>query len=196
MVAICRAPGCNATSLCRAHIVPAGFGRTLSGPGGHNRVVRSTGSKPAKQPLGEFDNDILCSRCDARLGVLDEYPIRLCATLPQTGTGRVGEVFRHSPFDGSRFALGILAILWRASISARSQFQDVRLGPYEDRAAAVLLSGSPMSELPEYEVVLLRYASSEHDARRFVFSPHRIRSGVLNAFTMGLGGFQVYAKVD
>lgn len=40
------------------------------------------------------------------------------------------------------------------------------------------------------------YASSDHDARKFVFMPLRIRSGALNAFTIGLGGFLVWAKID
>lgn len=192
----CRAPGCTETKLCRAHIVPAGFARSLSGPGGHNKAIRSTGAKPANQPHGEFDSGILCGGCDTALGVFDQYAINFCSSLGLTPDARTAQLFEHAPFDGAQFARAVLAILWRASVSGRDQFGHIELGPYETRAAAVLFSGAPLSDFPEFEVVLNRYASSEHDTRKFVFMPLRIRSGALTAFTIGLGGFLVWAKVD
>lgn len=196
MAAACRAPGCAETELCRAHIIPAGFARTLSEEGGHNKVIQSTGAKPANQPHGEFDTGILCRSCDSKLGRFDEYAITFCASLPQTLDGRTGQVFSHAPFDGALFARAILATLWRASISGRDQFRDISLGPYENRAAAILFSGEQLSTLSGFEIILHRYASSNHDARKFIFMPLRIRSGTLTAFTIGLGGFLVWAKVD
>lgn len=192
----CRAPRCTETKLCRAHVVPAGFARTLSNSGGHNRAIRETGSKPATQPHGEFDTELLCGPCDERLGQLDQYAIQFCASLPQTGHARTGQVYRHAPFDGDTFARAMLATLWRASTSARSQFAGISLGPYADRVASVLFDDAPLTSVPEVDIVLLRYASDEHDARRFLFMPLRIRSGPLNAFTLGLGGFLVWAKFD
>jgi hypothetical protein len=176
--------------------MPAGFARTLGEPSGHNKAIRSTGAKPAKQPHGEFDAGILCQTCDAKLGRYDEYAIRFCTSLSMTGDAATGGVFRHAPFDGGQFARAILAILWRASLSERDQFRDINLGPYRDRAAAILFDDEPLSSFPELEVVLHRYASDDHDARKFVFMPLRIRSGALNAFTIGLGAFLVWAKVD
>ncbi|MEA3052668.1 MAG: hypothetical protein QOG72_1571 [Sphingomonadales bacterium] len=196
MIKTCRAPGCTETSLCHAHIIPAGFARTLSDLGGHNKAIRSTGAKPAKQPHGEFDAGILCPRCDGKLGAYDEYAIRFCDSLSMTRSTATGGIFRHAPFDGPQFARAILAILWRASVSERDQFRDINLGPYRERAAAILFEEKPLSSFPEFEVVLHRYASDDHDARKFVFMPLRIRSGALNAFTIGLGGFLVWAKVD
>ncbi|MCW3838157.1 hypothetical protein ACFQ1E_19365 [Sphingomonas canadensis] len=196
MTAVCRAPDCTATKLCRAHIVPAGFARTLSAPGGHNKAVRSTGAQRAVPPHGDYDPNILCGDCDTALGRFDGYAIAFCAELPPTPDARTGQVFSHEAFDGAQFARAVLAILWRASISTREQFRAISLGPYEDRAAAILFSGAPLSSLPEFEVVLSRYASSAHDARKFVFMPMRIRSGALTAFTIGLSGFLVWAKVD
>ena len=196
MEPVCRAPSCAATDLCRAHIVPAGFARTLSVPGGRNLAVRAAGAKAAKQPHGEFDMTILCGDCDHHLGRFDDYAIAFCASLPRTIIGQTGDVFHHSPFDGPRFARAVLAIIWRASISAREQFRGICLGKYEESAAAVLFSGASLSTMPEFEVVLSRYASGDHDTRKFVFIPLRVRSGGLTAFTIGLGGFLVWAKVD
>lgn len=192
----CLAPRCTSITLCRAHIFPRGIARTLSRPGGHNRAIRSDGSKPANQPLGAFDTEILCADCDGRLGQLDEYAVRFCAALPMTDAARTESLFRGGEVDGSRFALAMLAILWRASVSSRGEWRDISLGPYQDRAADALFAGNGLANIPGFQIVLMRYASSELDARKFIFHPIRIRSGTLNVYVMGVGGFQVLAKFD
>ena len=192
----CCAPGCTSMKLCNAHIIPRCFARSLSSPGGHNRVVSDIGSKRAKQPLGVFDPEILCASCDGKLGLIDEYAILFCGSLPATSNLPPSAILRHAPFDGAEFARAMLAILWRASISRRDEFAFLDLGPYERRAAAVLFDEAPLSSMPEFDVVLYRYASLEHDARKFIFMPLRIRSGAVNAFVIGLGGFVVWAKMD
>lgn len=192
----CHAPGCSQTTLCHAHIVPAGFARTLSDPAGHNRAIRTTGSKAAKQPHGMFDSNILCRHCDERLGRFDEYAIKFCASLPMTGRSRAETFFEHKRFDGATFARAMIAIFWRASLSSLEQFNDIDLGPYQDLTGRLLFSDAPLSTSPAIKVVLLRYGSSDHDARKFIFMPLRIRSGAINAFTLGVGGFLVWAKFD
>lgn len=168
----------------------------LSRPGGHNRAIRQDGSRPANQPLGAFDTGILCADCDGRLGILDEYAVRFCASLPITSAACTGSLYRGGDIDGSRFALAMLAILWRASISARDEWRDISLGPYQARAAEALFGVNGLASVPGFQIALMRYASSEHDARRFIFHPLRIRSGPLNVYVMGVGGFQVIAKFD
>jgi len=193
---ICRAPQCASTDLCRAHIVPQGFARVLSAPGGHNRAVRSAGSKPANQPNGPFDTSILCGPCDERLGYFDDYGIAFCAGLPATGAELTGKAFRCVDFDSDRFGKAMLAILWRASISDRAEWAPISLGPHGDRAASLLFGGATLADQSIFEVVLLRYASPELDTRKFIFLPIRVRSGALNMFALGIGGFLVLVKVD
>jgi hypothetical protein len=193
---VCQAPTCTATDLCRAHIVPQGFARALSGPGGHNRAVRADGSKPANQPNGPFDTAILCAPCDRRLGTYDEYAIAFCAGLQPGRSEPTGRLFIHDTFDGERFARAMLAILWRASISQRNEWAGIALGPHEDRAADLLFCNTPMAGQHLFEFALLRYASVELDTRKFVFLPIRIRSGAINMYALGVGGFLVLAKVD
>lgn len=192
----CHAPGCTATVLCRAHIVPQGFARTLSEPGGHNRAVRATGSKPANQPNGQFDPAILCGPCDGRLGLFDAYAIDFCDALPRSVNERTGSPLQREPFDGTHFAKAMLAILWRASISARVEWSDISFGPYEGQAADILFGDNSLADQDIFEIVLLRYASRHLDTRKFIFHPIHIRSGPLNMYAMGVGGFLVLTKVD
>lgn len=146
--------------------------------------------------MGEFDTNILCAKCDRRLGLFDEYAIKYCAALSPTTWGNYGVIYRQQPFDGAAFAKAVLAILWRASISQREAWRSITLGPHADAAARILFESTSLSSLPAFEVVLLRYVSGQHDTRKFIFNPLRIRSGDLNAFAMGIGGFLVVAKVD
>lgn len=90
----------------------------------------------------------------------------------------------------------MLAILWRASISRRPEWEDITLGPQEALAAEVLFGAAGLADAASIEIALTRYASSDHDARKFIFNPVRIRSGELNVIVFGVGGFQVLAKVD
>lgn len=55
----CHGLGCRCTALVKAHIIPAGFGRLIKGPG-PNMQMSLQAAGPAKQQLGEFDNEILC----------------------------------------------------------------------------------------------------------------------------------------
>lgn len=192
----CHAPECSEHKLCKAHIFPRGLARDLSPKGGHNRIITTEGSRAAGQPLGEFDPSILCSDCDNVLGRFDDYAVETCRQIDWTRVGRTGELFSHAPFDGDLFARFVLAVLWRASISKRMSWSGIKLGPYEERAATLLFDGKLPVELPGYEVVLGRYASENHDARKFYSIPVRFRSPHFNAFSFAAGGFQVIAKFD
>lgn len=68
----CNGPSCTSNALIKAHIIPAGFARTLHRDGGHNLLVSSDGARRARHQLGTFDKTILCAECDRHLGGLDE----------------------------------------------------------------------------------------------------------------------------
>lgn len=182
--------------MCEAHIIPRGFARTLSKPGAHNRAVTASGSRRARQPHGDYDPSILCAACDGKLGAYDRAAVEICRAIPANRVGSAGQIIRLSPFDGRMFALAILAVLWRASLSARPTWAEVALGPYEDRAAEVLLGGGDLSALPEYKVVLGRYYSARFDTTGFISYPVRFRNRSFSAYGLSLGGFQVVAKLD
>lgn len=192
----CQAPRCAETVLCNAHIIPAGFARTLSKHGGFNLALSAAGSKRAKHQHGYFDPTILCAGHDGHLGRFDEAAIAFCANLPMTPTARTGTLFRGDVFDGEAFATFALAVIWRASISRRPEWAAINLGRYEDIVANILFSEASLHDHAELEVVLLRYASSRDDTRRYTVNPLSIRSGALNVFTFSAGGFLLYVKVD
>lgn len=193
---VCRRPGCQATQLCDAHIIPAGFARTLSAPNGCNIALKAKGSRRAKNQHGYFDPAILCVDCDGALGKFDEYAINFCKRLVTMPLDVTGKVLSYPDFDGETFVKFALAVVWRASISERPEWTEVSLGRYEPLAANILFGDAELGDSGEFEVSMFRYASPDHDARRFIFNPLQIRSGRLNMFVFGAGGFQILVKAD
>lgn len=192
----CKCPGCQSTSFCDAHIIPAGFARTLSEPSGHNIALSAMGSKRAKEQHGYFDPAILCRTCDGLLGKFDEYAIDFCKTLQMTSTLRTGEAYTKAHFKGEQFAKFALAVIWRASISDRPEWKQISLGRYEAVIAGILFGESELHAAGDLEVAMFRFTSPDHDARRFIYQPLKLRSGDLNMFSFGAGGFQILVKAD
>jgi len=65
----CHGLDCTSSALIKAHIIPAGFGRLIRGPG-PNMSLSLEKVVEAKPQLGEFDTELLCNDCDQKLGVL------------------------------------------------------------------------------------------------------------------------------
>ena len=130
---------------------------------------------------GEFEKHILCLDCDNnRLGKLDRY-----ASLTLYGgtekllaykTEPVG--LRHIYCAGlnyHKFKLFLLSVLWRASISERSIFQEVDLGPYEERIRRMILADDPGRQL-QYPCLISSYVNNDEFPHDFVGQPSRGRT--------------------
>jgi hypothetical protein len=191
----CNAPDCTSENFVKAHIIPQGFARTLHQLGGHNIEVSPTVVRRAKRQMGEFDSSILCKDCDARIGRLDEYGLSVAERFPK-GPYHLDTIVRLPEVDGGRFALFVLSVVWRASLSTRPSCTDVQLGPYEARAGDVIFGRKTLADIPEYELIAHRYSSPYVDTRQFYTMPFKSRYLGVNAFLVGLGGFQLIAKFD
>lgn len=52
--------------------------------------------------------------------------------------------FEMRNVDGNNFATFALGVLWRASVSAREEFQKVKLGAFEEEAQKVIFGVSSL----------------------------------------------------
>ncbi len=192
----CSRPGCTATNLCNAHIVPKGFARDIRTDGAANRRLTAQGSTAAFPALGDYDPAILCADCDHQLGKLDNYAIE---TFRRFGTvhHRLGTRATLDNVDGDRIARFILSVLWRASISKRREWSSASLGPFSDRAGAVAFGDRPLTDLPEYQLIAYRYLTDDaFDPTRLYSTPTRARMEGLNTMIIALSGFRFVAKID
>lgn len=152
-VSVCKGLNCSSTDLIEAHIILKGFARIIRGPG-PNMVLSIQQVREARPQLGEFDRNILCAACDHKLGFFDDYAIDVCNQFDRKHTRLSNDLFELEGFDGDKFTKFVLAVLWRASISKRSTFKEVSLGPYEDQSRDVLFGAKPLQYLKSFEVLV------------------------------------------
>jgi hypothetical protein len=187
---------CGNAHLIKAHIVPCGFAREIRGVDNNIYVTAQGAHKPSNQ-LGTFDKQILCAACDRVLGTYDKYGLETCRRFSVEATKDIDpRKWTMQNVDGDRFATFILSILWRASISKRPEFKTLSLGPYKNIARDVLYGLKPLALMPAFELMLARYKSNRFHTERFYTDPKRTRFGEYQGYGIGIGGFQVFAKMD
>jgi hypothetical protein len=164
---------------------------------GPNYQMRMDRVGPARPLLGEYDKEILCEKCDGKLGVYDDYAVDLCRRFKADHRRPFPGCFELADVDCDKFAKFVLAVLWRASISRRPHFNEVQLGSYESQACEILFQPKPLAAVPGFEVILLRYFSEQFDAEKLCTYPVKLDwMAPLNCYGFGLGGFRVVAKFD
>lgn len=193
---------CNKNrKLIKAHIIPrAIYELVKEGRDSHLVVVQNKDETfPKKSRIGFYDNSILCSDCDGRLGKYDDYGVRVLFGLEHQGTevkapdGRV-VALKVLDFDYTRMKLFFLSTLWRASVSNHEHFSRVKLGSYEARLRQLIHGGDPGAP-DEFPVFLTRFTGI--DPRLTMMDPVYVRmdSGVRH-WILYLVECNAYIKVD
>lgn len=190
----CRGLGCKCTELINAHIMPRGFARDIMGDRTHNIQVSMSNAKPTQH--GVYDPNILCASCDGTLGEYDDYAIEVCRRFGADHVAQ-NEMFTMSNVNGDTLAKFVLAVLWRASISARPEFKKVALGPYEAPAQEVLFGARALKDMPGFELMLFRYKENKKFKVEGVYtSPSTVHGLGVNGWGFAVSGFRFVAKMD
>jgi hypothetical protein len=133
---------CSATNkpLVKAHIVPQSFygvvkGQPLAG-------LRSEFSKPRWAWTGVYDNELLCSDCEASFAKLDDYAFNALFERPSKssppslrGVDLFPDQLRPVAFripgaDPERLKLFVYSMFWRAHVSIRNECKGIDVGPF------------------------------------------------------------------
>ena len=162
----------------------------------HNLLISMANVRPTQH--GVYDNNLLCATCDEALGDLDNAALDVCRRFPDGHQIIEGDCFVMENVDGDTFAKFILSVLWRASISHRSEFASVSLGPYEGIAGEIIFGARPLGDIPSYQLMVGRYRpGAGFDPNRNYSAPARSRYlNGLNGWGFSLHGFKIMAKLD
>ena len=178
--------------------MPRSIGRHVQGQSGPNLLVSQTRYTKAL-PLGLYDPNILCERCDGLLNTRYDDPafklLKTFSRLPKVTAG-VNAYFEIKGVDCDLLCGFVLSILWRYAISNLSDASEVRLGPYEDRARDVLWGVKRLASFPEFQVVCQRYTIGPVDTDKMYSSPVRMKDLEFNSYGFSMLGFHFLAKVD
>ena len=180
--------------LIKAHIFPESFYRPILDSGEVPTLYSTREAEyPRKAPIGVYDTGILCASCDGAMGLYDDYAKRILFDTPM-------EPYPHGParliqeYDYAKLKLFFLTLLWRAGISTHRMFEQVTLGPHEDRLLAMIKAGNPGSS-EEYSVIVMSF--DDPCARELGLQVFRARKrGALNYYRFNAAGYTFFIKVD
>ena len=130
-------------ALRHSHIIPEFLHKPLY-DSAHRSLTLSPGPLPARVLRKGLREYLLCQECEIRIKAYEDYfanawrgQWRLPSEIPPTAT-----VLAASGLDYRLFKLFHLSVLWRASVSSLSDFDQVMLGPHAERIRVMLLQGS------------------------------------------------------
>ena len=196
----CRGYQCLSTELIDAHIIPRGFARDTMD--GHPHNMKISFDKVGTTQHGVYDSRILCKDCDNKIGKYDDYALGVCRSFPTKhikccdANFEMDNTFEMGNVDGDMFAMFVLSVLWRASITSRSEFQKITLGNYESSACEVIFGATPLSSMADYQLLVGRYTSAIIQPERNYTAPSRFKIDDLDGWGFALGGFRIMAKID
>ena len=174
-------------ALCRSHIIPeSAFKPSYDATHRAHLITVDTGRRRSIQ-VG-YRERLLCQDCEQRLNRFEDYfaDVWFHGKRPeavQPGTVTV------SGLDYARFKLFHMSVLWRAGISSRPQFRDVRLGPHQERLRKMVLAEDP-GDPTEYPFwgLMLHDADSGHVFDDVIIEPGATRIEGHSVYTFTFGG--------
>lgn len=193
---ICKLCGEN-KKLIKAHIIPEGFFRPLrygsAVPEIHSNI---NGVFPKRSPIGIYDKNILCEKCDKYIGSWDDYAHQLLiqdfSEELAVQKGNTKAAYKIDNFDYKRLKLFFLSILWRATISSQPFYSKIQIGPHERIIKKMIATENPGKPY-DYAVSLAKFSDPNVNA---MLDPHKKRFDGINYCQFYITGFVLYIKVD
>jgi hypothetical protein len=185
MVGICRLCGLD-KKFADSHIIPDFMYQYLFDE--KHKLILSTSDdfkkedkKIKKRNTGDYDNSILCLKCDNEvIGQYETYASKVIygkSILPAIAPviknyyNAIGTEWSSvSNIDYRKFKLFLLSILWRASITKRDMFKDVNIGKHEDVLKKMIWDSDPGNE-GDYPIILFTANHDKGVPRDFIMQP-------------------------
>ena len=87
---------------------------------------------------------LLCGACEQHFGNLERYAsLVINGGAPGVEGQPDGSMVHITGIDYTKFKLFQLSLLWRSGVAKHRYFEQVRLGPHEERLRVMLLEGDP-----------------------------------------------------
>jgi hypothetical protein len=185
--------------LVRAHAIPRALlnipPQSTDGP--PELVTNKAGTFPKRVPIGVYDSQILCARCEATFSEVDDYGARILlqetdslVTVPNNDSPEWHVLRSYNYSILKRF---FMAVLWRASVSEHDFYSKVQLGPYEARLAAMLRDENPGTP-DDFAVVLWIY--DPHPVSTISLDPFATRVDDIHCYRFKLNRYVFWIKAD
>ena len=187
----------NESALVNAHIIPAGFFRRIrQGKESLEVITNSPGEYTKKSQIGEYDQTIVCSKCEAIWQGWDNYAQQLLAEEPLNGRARYHGNRKIccvvDNYEYSKLKLFFISMAWRASVSSRKFFRRVSLGEFEDIAKQHIMNSDP-GDSEDFSVVVSKF---NHPLAKGTLDPYMYENSGVNYIRFYLASYMADIKVD
>ena len=144
------------------------------------------GKEPRTRFDGPHQGDLLCHDCETKLlSGFESYSSNLLyggAITPERLLPKAESRSEHlrlphlvfSNIDYRKFKLFLLSVLWRSSISTLPMFNEVHLGPHEERIRKIIFEGNPKDE-DCYPIAISTYTHRVPSESYIVAPPLRLK---------------------
>jgi len=162
----CRLCGEDKEKLCKAHILPEAFFRSIRLEDEPLMSIPGTERIPYSQTwTGRWDKEILCSACDGGvLGKLDDYAARIFIHrdfpvhwIQEGGTTH----FRMKNVDVGKIKLFWISVLWRHAITSLPEHEDIQLDPADLESIRQMILGGDCGTNTDFSVILLYFGTPQ-----------------------------------
>jgi len=197
------------SGLVKSHIIPEFIYKNLGLYNNHGKInllspknIKPNGEFRIKHlASGIYDNGLLCSDCYNRIiGSLETYANKILFTevgkLKITKININGKDYKRlEDLDYRKFKLFWLSILFRCSITKKSGFNEVSLGPHEEEIRRMLIEHDARCE-DDYCIVMY---SSDNDSmpKDYILSPLKIKFPInRTAYCLFIGEFIIVINIS
>jgi hypothetical protein len=187
----------NESTLINAHVIPAGFfHRIRQGKEPLEVITNSAGEYTKKSQIGEYDQTIVCSKCETIWQEWDNYAQQLLAEEPLNGKARYYNnrkiCYVVDNYEYSKLKLFFISMAWRASVSSRKFFRRVSLGQFEDIAKRHIMNGDP-GDSEDFSIVVSKF---NNPLAKSTLNPYTYQNSGVNYIRFYLAGYMADMKVD
>ncbi|KTC88889.1 hypothetical protein [Fluoribacter dumoffii] len=183
------------TKLVKSHIIPEAFYSYVFPE--NEGIIVSKDEYSKRLPICVYDKTILCGNCEKMFQDWDDYGNQFFHhilskpdSLIKKNTKILAYVFNN--IDSKKLALFIISVLWRASVSQESFFENVKLGPFGDKIKSLLLNDS-VDEINNFPIIISLFNFSDN---RALHPPHRTRINAVNYYYLYFFNSEILIKVD
>jgi len=151
--------------LCKSHIVPKSFFVSMrDNPNDLIQVSVRLPGKTVKRKIGIYDTNLLCQQCERKTSSIDDYGKEVfldmaCSVIH--GNERSGCQYEIENVDIIRLKQFLIAVLWRAAVSQRPEFESVKLEKKVRQKAKKIVFEEVTPKHSEFPFLIIKYLPSD-----------------------------------
>ncbi|MDD4050334.1 MAG: hypothetical protein PHR28_00365 [candidate division Zixibacteria bacterium] len=173
--------------LCRSHIIPEFFYKPMYDD---QRRLLKISTAPEERTLFKqkgITEKLLCFECEQHINEFEKVTKRLFFDNFDYLETAHPNMIRIRNLDYDKVKLFQMSLLWRAGIANDLFFENVNLGPHEERIRKMLLESNP-GEPFDYGCIIVGLRTEEKIGFDVILKPERGRIGPYNCYQFILGG--------